>query len=147
MALAENKKAYFNYEIIEKFEAGLSLSGFEIKSIVSGRASLPGSRVIIRGGEAFLVGAIVPPYQPANTPKDYLPDRARKLLLHKKEIKYLLGKEKERGLTLVPIKLYNKGRKVKLEFAVAKGKKKQDRREIIKKKETKRKIEQKMKSY
>ena len=145
MAFVENKKAYFDYEFLEKFEAGLSLFGFEVKSIILGRASLQGSRVIIRGEEAFLVGTTIPPHQPANAPKNYLPDRARKLLLHKKEIRYLLGKERERGLTLVPIKLYNKGRKIKLEFAVARGKKKKDRREIIKKKEAKRKIERIMK--
>lgn len=147
MALAENKKAYFDYEILEKYEAGLELRGFEVKSVVKGNARLEGSRVIVRGGEAFLVGAAIPPYQPANTPSDYEPDRTRKLLLHKKEISYLAGKEHEKGLTLVPLKLYTKGRKVKLEFAVARGRKKADKREVIKKREAKRKIERELKEH
>ncbi|OGZ41946.1 MAG: SsrA-binding protein [Candidatus Ryanbacteria bacterium RIFCSPHIGHO2_02_FULL_45_43] len=145
MALAENRKAYHDYEILEKFEAGLSLRGFEVKSILLGRAALKGGRVIIRNNEAFSVGVHIPPYQKANTPKEYEPDRARKLLLHKKEIQYLLGKEKQKGLTMVPLKLYNKGRKIKLEFAVVRGKKKYDKREVIKKREAKRKVERSLK--
>ncbi|MFC1594868.1 SsrA-binding protein SmpB [Patescibacteria group bacterium] len=146
MALAENKKAYFEYEIIEKFEAGISLRGFEVKSIKLGRASLQGARVTIKKDEAFLIGATIPPYQPANTPADYDPTSTRKLLLHKKEIKYLIGKEKEQRLTLVPIKLYNKNRKIKLEFALVRGKRKYDKRETIKKREAKRKIDRAIKN-
>ena len=138
MALAKNKKAYFNYEILETYEAGIELFGF---------VRLEGARVIIRGGEAFLVGATIPPYQPSNTPKDYEPDRTRRLLLHKKELSYLAGKEHERGLTLVPIRVYNKVRKIKLQFGVARGKKKFDKREVIKQRESKRKISRELKKF
>lgn len=136
----QNKKAYFDYEILETFEAGLELFGFEVKSILKHTAHLEGGRVLIRGNEAFLVGISIPPYQAHNTPEGYEPDRTRKLLLHKKEINYLAGKQSQKGLTLVPIKLYNKGPKIKLSFGVARGKKKYDKREDIKKRETKRSI-------
>ena len=145
MPLIQNKKAYFNYEILEKFEAGLSLRGFEVKSILLGRAALKGGRVIIRNNEAFSVGVHIPPYQKANTPKEYEPDRARKLLLHKKEIMSLLGKIQQKGLTLVPLKVYNKGRRIKLEFAIVRGKKKYDKRAVISKRESKRNIERSLK--
>lgn len=145
-ALIENKKAFFNYEILEKFEAGLSLRGFEVKSLRNKQGSILGSRVIIRGGEAFVVGMEIPPYQPANMPKEYEPQRTRKLLLKKNEIKYLLGKGEERGLTIVPIRVYNKGRVIKMEIGIARGKKKYDKRETIKKRESKRKIERELKS-
>lgn len=144
-ALLENKKAYFDYEILEKFNAGIELKGFEVKSLRNKRGSLIGSRVIIRGSEAFVVGMEIPPYQAKNTPKEYDPQRTRKLLLTKKEISYLEGKSRERGLTLIPLKLYNIKGLVKLEFGVAKGKKKYDKREKIKERETKRKIERSLK--
>ena len=137
----QNKKVYFDYEILETFEAGIELFGFEVKSIRAGNAHLEGGRVLIRGTEAFLVGVTIPPYQPGNTPADYEPDRTRKLLLHKKEISHLAGKQGEPRLTLVPIKLYNKGPRVKLSFGVARGKKKSDKRQIIKKRESERNIE------
>ena len=143
--LIQNKKAYFDYEILEKFEAGMSLRGFEVKSLRNKQGSVLGSRVIIRGGEAFVVGMEIPPYQPANTPKEYEPQRTRKLLLKKNEIKYMLGKGEERGLTIVPIRVYNKGRVIKMEIGIAKGKKKYDKRETIKKRESKRKIERTLK--
>ena len=100
--LAENRKARFNYEILETSQAGLVLNGQEVKSIKSGRINLAGSYAVFRGGELFLVGANVPPYQPKNAPANYNPERSRKLLLHKKELRYLTGKVKERGLTLIP---------------------------------------------
>lgn len=143
--LLENKKAYFDYEILEKFVAGLALKGFEVKSLKNKRGNLAGSRVIIRGSEAFVVGMEIPPYQPKNTAADYEPQRTRKLLLTKKEISYLEGKSRERGLTLIPLKLYNIKGLIKLEFAVVKGKKKYDKREKIKERETKRKIERSLK--
>ncbi len=143
---AENKKAYFNYEILEKFEAGLVLIGTEVKSIRSGRLNLAGSYVIIRGEEPYLIGATIPPYQPKNAPADYDPEKPRKLLLNKKEINYLIGKTKERGLTLIPLKVYTKNAKIKLEFGIGKGRKKIDKREIIKKREVKREIEKELKS-
>ncbi|MEK7642889.1 MAG: SsrA-binding protein SmpB [Patescibacteria group bacterium] len=141
-----NKKVHFNYEVLETFEAGLELLGFEVKSVTKGNAHLEGARVLIRGDEAFVVGLSIPPYQQNNTPKDYEPDRTRKLLLHKKEITYLTGKASERGLTLVPIKLYNKGRRIKLSFGIARGKKLYDKRETIKKREVDRKIERELKN-
>ena len=138
--LIQNKKAFFNYEIPEKFEAGLELKGYEAKALKSGQGSITGARVLIRGGEAFIVGMDIPAYQPANAPSNYDSSRTRRLLLHKKEIRYLEGKAKERGLTLVPISVYNKGNLVKLEFGAGRGKKKSDKREAIKKREAERKI-------
>lgn len=143
--LSENKKAYFNYLILEKFEAGISLIGQEVKSIKGGRINLAGSYVVLRGEEVYLVGASVPPYQPKNAPADYNPERSRKLLLKKTEIKYLIGKVKERGLTLVPLRMYTKRGKIKLEFGMAKGKKKTDKRELIKKRETERDMKRELK--
>jgi SsrA-binding protein len=133
--LAENKKAKFNYEILEKFEAGISLLGQEVKSIKKGRASLDGSYIISRANEFYLAGATIPAYQPQNAPPDYDESRFRKLLLTKKEIKYLIGKAKQRGLTLVPLRLYTKDNLIKLEFAVCRGKRKVDKREKIRKRE------------
>lgn len=144
--LAENKKAYFNYQISEKLEAGMVLIGQEVKSIKSGRMSLKGSYVVLRDEELFLIGATIPPYQPKNAPKDYNPERTRKLLLQKSEIKHLIGKVKEKGLTLLPLKVYTKNARIKLEFGIAKGRKKTDKRELIKKRETDRQIEREMKS-
>ena len=133
---AENRKARFDYEILEKFEAGIELIGTEVKAIRGGQMSLEGAFVIVRGGEAFLINANIPPYQAANAPKDYDPLRNRKILLTKKEINELSGNEKNKSLTIVPISVYNKGKKVKIEIAVVKGKKKFDKRESIKKRET-----------
>ncbi|OGI61748.1 SsrA-binding protein [Candidatus Nomurabacteria bacterium RIFCSPHIGHO2_01_FULL_39_9] len=140
MNLIENKKAYFDYEVLEPFEAGLKLLGFEVKSIKNHRGSLEGARVIIRGSEAYLVGASIPPYQAKNTPAGYDETRIRKLLVTKQELKSLIGKEKTKGLTLVPISMYTKGRNIKLRFAIVRGKKKYDKRKTIKERETKRTI-------
>ncbi|MEK7092186.1 MAG: SsrA-binding protein SmpB [Patescibacteria group bacterium] len=142
----QNKKVYFDYEILETFEAGIELFGFEVKSILKGNAHLEGGRVLVRGNEVFLVGVTIPPYQANNTPRDYEPDRTRKLLLHKKEISRLTGNQSQKGLTLVPIKLYNKGSKIKLSFGIARGKKKFDKRETIKKRETKRMVDRALKN-
>jgi len=136
----ENKKAKFNYEILEKFEGGIELLGFEVKSIKNHQGSLEGAFVIIRGSEAYLINAHIPPYQPANTPIDYDPYRNRRILLTKKEIRELGDTENSKGLTLVPISMYNNGYKVKVEIAIAKGKKKFDKRETIKKRESDRNI-------
>ena len=143
--LIEHKKAFFDYEILEKFEAGLELKGFEVKALRSKQGSILGARVILRAEEAYLIGMNLPPYQPLNAPKDYDPQRTRKLLLSKKEIKYLTGKAEERGLTIVPIRVYTKGRRIKTEVAVARGKKKHDKRQKIKEREDKRKIERALK--
>jgi SsrA-binding protein len=144
--LVENKKAFFDHEILEKFESGIALTGQEVKSIKSGRVNLAGSYVVLRGGEAFWVGANIPPYQPKNAPKEYDPERARKLLLRKEELKSLIGKGKEKGLTLLPLRVYTKGAKIKLEFGIAKGRRKSDKRELIKKREAQRNIEKELKT-
>ncbi|MBI4919725.1 SsrA-binding protein SmpB [Candidatus Azambacteria bacterium] len=144
---AENRKAHFDYEILETFEAGLVLSGAEVKSIKNGRMNIAGSYVNFHNGELFLTGAFIAPYQPKNQPADYDPNRSRKLLLRKKEIAYLTGKVKVKGLTLTPLKVYNKGRKIKLEFAVARGKKRYDKRSVISKREAARKIERELKNF
>ena len=145
--LANNKKAFFNYEILERFEAGLVLTGQEVKSIKLGRINLAGSYVILKNEEAFLINANIPPYQPKNAPSDYNPTQPRKLLLKKAELKYLLGKSQQKSLTLMPLRVYTKKGKIKLEFGIARGKKKTDKREIIKKRETAREIERKLKTW
>ena len=142
---AENRKVRFDYEILEKYEAGIELLGSEVKSVRGGQMSLEGSFVIIRGGEAFLINANVPPYQAKNAPKDYDPLRNRKLLLTKKEIAELAGSEKNKSLTIVPISVYNKNRKIKVEIALVKGKKKFDKRETIKKRDVDREIRREIK--
>ncbi len=143
--LIENRKVYFDYEILEKFEAGLVLVGWEVKSLRNKRGNIAGSHIIIRGGEAFIVGISIPPYQAKNLPADFEENRTIKILLSKKEINYLAGKTHKTGLTMVPLKLYTKGRKIKMEIALVKGKKKFDKRETIKKREDKRKIERAIK--
>lgn len=140
-----NKRAYFDYEILNTYEAGIGLFGFEVKSVKSGRANLAGSFAIIKGNEAFLLNASIPPYQPKNAPEDYDPARTRKLLLHKAEIKELIGKTREKGLTLVALRLYNKKGKVKILLGLARHKKTADKRELIKKREAKREIERTLK--
>lgn len=143
--IIENKKAYFNYQVLEKFEAGISLIGQEVKSIKLGRINLAGSYVVLKNSEVFLIGANIPPYQPKNAPSDYNPKRSRKLLLKKSEIKHLIGKVKQKGLTLVPLKVYTKRGKIKLEFGAAKGKKKVDKRELIKRREVEREMKRELK--
>ncbi|MFA6006779.1 MAG: SsrA-binding protein SmpB [Candidatus Paceibacterota bacterium] len=135
-----NKKAHFNYDILEKFEAGIELFGFEVKSVKGGHGSLEGTRVIIRDNEAYLIGVNIPPYQTGNTPAGYDPTRTRKLLLTKKEIKELIGKGEQAGLTIVPLALYNKSGRIKVSIAVAKGRKKYDKREVLKKRDAERDI-------
>jgi SsrA-binding protein len=142
---AENRKARFNYEILKKYETGIELLGVEVKSVRAGQISFEGAFVIVRGGEVFLINANIPPYQPKNAPKDYDPLRNRKLLLTKKEIAELAAGEKNKSLTIVPISVYNKDRKIKLEIALSKGKKKFDKRETIKKRDTDREIRREVK--
>ena len=136
----ENKKAHFNYEILEKIEAGIELLGFEVKSVKKNQGSLEGAYVIVRGGEAYVMNLFLPPYQENNTPSDYEPRRNRRLILSKKEIKKLAEVELGRGLTIVPISLYNKGNLIKVSIAVVRGKKKFDKREATKKRETDRTV-------
>ncbi len=140
MALITNKKAEFNYEIKTKYAAGIELFGFEVKALKSGSGSLEGSHVTVRGGETYIVNMFIPPYQVNNTPKDYDPRRNRKLLLNKAEIMELSNVEETKGLTIVPLSVYNKGGKLKLDIATAKGKKKFDKRETLKKRDSLREV-------
>ncbi|OGN09535.1 MAG: SsrA-binding protein [Candidatus Yanofskybacteria bacterium RIFCSPHIGHO2_02_FULL_39_10] len=135
---ANNPKAGFDYEILETIEAGLVLEGHEVKSIKTGKASIKGTYVKILNKEAFLIGATVSPYQPVNTPKNYDPQRTRKLLLSKKEILNLISTSQSHGTTLIPLKLYGKKGYIKLLIGIARGKKKYDKRETIKKKDIQR---------
>ena len=145
MALIENQRARFDYTFMEEMEAGLELLGFEVKSLRAKRGSLKGARVVARGGEAYLVGASIPAWQIANAPKSYDPERTRRLLLSRKEIAHIASAEGEKGLTIVPISVYNKGRKLKLSIAIARGKKKEDKRHTIRAREEKRRIERSLK--
>jgi SsrA-binding protein len=147
MNVAENRRVGFDFELLEKLEAGLELRGFEVKAIRAGQMVLAGAHVIIRGGEAYLVGAQIQPYQPNNTPADYDPNRTIRLLLTKKEIDYLTGASAEKGLTIVPLSVYNKGRRLKLSLALAKRKKKHDKREKIKERDVSRDTERTLKQF
>ena len=141
----ENRKARADYEQLEKFDAGIELFGHEVKAIRNGRGSLPGSHVIIRGAEAYLINMDIAPYQAGNTPKGYDPKRTRHLLLSKKEIHELNGYDSKKGLTIVPFSVYSKGRFLKVSVAVVRGRKKYDKREIIKKRESDREIRRSLK--
>jgi SsrA-binding protein len=141
---AQNKKALHDFDIEETYEAGIQLTGPEVKSIREGRANLKESYARVRDGEVFLVGAHVSPYENA-THREQLPTRDRKLLLHRREIARLTGKSQEDGKTLIPLRLYQKNGNVKLELAVASRKKQYDKRREIAKKTAEREIERAMK--
>jgi len=144
MSLIENKKARLRFAILDEYVAGVELSGAEVKSLRGKRGSLEGARVIVRGGEAYLVGMTIPPYQVKNTPDTYDPERARRLLLSKKEIAELADAEAKKGLTIVPLEVYNAGRYIKAKVAIAKGKGKADRREDLKRADANLEIERAM---
>jgi SsrA-binding protein len=144
--LAYNKRANFDYEILEKYEAGLELLGHEVKSIKTGHISLKESFVTIRGVELFLTNAHIPHYKHAGKLENYDPTRPRKLLVKKAEIRRLIGKARTQGLTLVPIRVYTKRRYLKLEFGLGKGKKEYDKRDKIKKREDERGIRRLLKN-
>lgn len=139
--LAVNRRAGFDYEILDTYEAGIELAGSEVKSVRSGRAQLAGAFVIIRGGEAWLTNAAIPPYQTANAPAGYDPTRARRLLLHRRELEGLIGTAGKTGLTLVVLRMYTKGPRIKVAFGLARRRKKGDQRERIREREDQRKIE------
>ncbi|MBV9349542.1 MAG: SsrA-binding protein SmpB, partial [Patescibacteria group bacterium] len=141
-----NKKARIEYEIIDTYEGGLSLFGFEVKSLRRGDGSLVGARVVTRGGEAFLVGASIPAYQEKNAPKNYDLERSRKVLLNRKEIEELDAKEGQKRLTILPLMVYNKGRRLKLQIGVLRHKTKRDKRESLKSRDAKRDIERTLKN-
>lgn len=134
--IAKNKKAYFDYEILEKMEAGIVLEGFEVKSVKLGHISLKGAYATIKNNEAYLLNAHISPYQPANMPKGYDPTRSRKLLLKRSEIATLMGKSKSRGLTILPLSVYTVRGKIKIEIGVGRGKRKYEKRELLKKRES-----------
>src|SRR6185295_15231762 len=154
---AENKKALYDYEVIERYEAGLVLQGQEVKSIRTGHMQLAASYVVIRNGpasaqgsgearQAELIGAKIPAYQPLNAPQGYNPEQSRKLLLNKKELDYLQGKVNERGFSLIPLKVYDNNGRIKLEFGLAKGKKQFDKKEKIKKRDVERNTQRELNS-
>ena len=143
--VAKNKKAYYNYEILESYEAGISLLGSEVKSIREGRISLKESHAEIKGGEIFLLNCHISPYEAANI-FNHDPIRERKLLLHRREIKRLSGKVTEKGLTLIPTKvLINDRGKVKIEVSLAKGKRAYQKREVIRERDRDRELRAELK--
>lgn len=144
--LATNKRAHFDYELQDKYEAGLMLIGAEVKSVKNGHISLKGSFVTMHDGELYLTNANISPYPFANPKISYDPTRSRKLLVKKSEIKSLVGKLHAKGLTLVPVRVYTKRRLIKLEFALARGKKAFDKRSDIAKHEAKRSMDRALKN-
>jgi SsrA-binding protein len=139
--IATNKQASYRYHLLEKWEAGLVLTGTEVKSLRGGKAQLKdGYASVHNNGEVWLYNVHIPPYGPA-TRENHEPERPRKLLLHKREIERLIGKTREKGLTLVPTRLYFKGPRAKVEVALARGKDVGDKRQTIKEREMKREME------
>ncbi len=131
--IAENRRARFDYEIAETYEAGIELLGGEVKSAKKGQLQIAGARVLIRNAEAYLVNSHIPPYQPKNTPAGYEEDRARRLLLTRGEIKELVGSLQEKGRMLIPLRAFLKNGYIKIELGLARPKKKSDKREALKK--------------
>jgi SsrA-binding protein len=144
--LVEHKKARLLYETLEEYEAGLELLGLEVKSLRAHQGKLEGSHIIVRGGEAYVVGMTIAPYQPGNTPKEYDQNRTRKLLLTHKEIGVLAGAEGKKGLTIIPISVYNRGKVLKMRIAIARGRKKYDKRAVLKERDSKREIDRTLKN-
>jgi len=145
--LSQNRKAYHDYEILETYEAGIALTGTEVKSCKNGQVNLRDSYIRINNGEAFLLNAHISPYEKGNY-TNHEPTRTRKLLLHKREINKLAGKSQEKGLTLVPLRLYlNERGLVKVELALAKGKALYDKREDARQKDASREIEKAFKEF
>lgn len=138
--IAENRRARFDYEIKEAYEAGIELAGFEVKSARAGAFQIAGSQVLVRGGEAWLVNAHIPPYQPKNMPGDYEESRARRLLLSRAEIKHLDGTLRDKSLRAVPLKAYLKHGLIKLEIGIGHTRKRSDKREVIKKRTAQREM-------
>ncbi|MFA5187849.1 MAG: SsrA-binding protein SmpB [Patescibacteria group bacterium] len=144
--LTLNKRAKFDFQILDTFEAGLVLTGQEVKSIRAGHASLQGAYVTLHQNELYLINANVPAYKMAGPLPNYDPTRSRKLLLNKKEIHFLTVRLQQIGLTLIPLSLYTKHKKIKLELALAKGKKLFDKRRSIKEREEKRSVQRALKT-
>lgn len=145
--IAINKRAMFDYEILEKFEAGIVLTGAEVKSVKNRHISLKGSYVTFKNNEAYLLNAHISPYQKAGKIAVYDPTKTRKLLLNKSELKRLIGKLTEKGLTIVPLKVYTTRRgRIKVEIGLGRGKKQYEKRELIKKREVEREIRGQLKT-
>jgi SsrA-binding protein len=138
--VATNRQAAYRYNLLDKWEAGLVLTGTEVKSLREGKANLKDGYATVKDGEVWLHNVHIPPYAPA-TRENHEPERPRKLLMHRREIERLIGKTKEKGLTLVPTRLYFKGRHAKVEIALARGKDVGDKRRAIKERELKREME------
>ncbi len=132
--IAENRRARFDYEIEDTYEAGIELRGHEVKSAKGGAFQIAGARALVRGGEVWLVNAHLPPYQPKNAPPDYEEDRARRLLLTRAEIKELTGVLNEKGRVLIPLRAYVKRGLIKVELGVGRTRNKSDKRDVLKKK-------------
>lgn len=143
--LVANKKAHISWEITDHLTAGIELLGFEVKSLKLGHGSLEGASVGVRGTEAYLLGATIPPYQVGNTPSGYESTRARRLLLNRSEIDTLLGYESRKGESLIPLSFFTKNNLIKLEIGVGRHKKKHDKRATIQKRDVNREIEREMK--
>ncbi|MFZ2187065.1 MAG: SsrA-binding protein SmpB [Candidatus Moraniibacteriota bacterium] len=144
--IATNRRASFDYTLGGRYEAGLELTGAEVKSVKTGHASLKGSFVTVKGNELYLTNALIPRYAQAHRDTKHEPNRPRKLLLHKQEIRSLIGKYRTEGLTLVPLRLYTKKQLVKLEFSIGKGKKTYDKRSDIGKREAERSMRRALRS-
>ena len=144
--LVTNKNARFDFEVLETYEAGVELLGTEVKALRAGKGVLQGARVVVRGGEAYLVGVSIPPHQAANAPRGYDPERSRRLLLSKREIMELAQRSEKKGLTAVPLMLYAVGRNIKVRLAIVRRKKKQDKREVLRKRDAERHIERTLKN-
>jgi SsrA-binding protein len=144
--IAENKKAFFNYHLEEKYDAGIVLEGWEVKALRQGKVQLTDGYVIIRNGELFVTGCIIHPLQTRSTHTQVVTERSKKLLMHKSEIRRLMGKVDQKGYTIVPLHLYWKTGKVKCAIALAKGKAIHDKRQTIKEREGKREVERAIKA-
>jgi SsrA-binding protein len=144
-SLATNKKARFDYEFLETFEGGLVLTGPEVKSVKKGSVQLQGSFLFLRSGELWLKHAHVAKYPAAGPQPSYDPQRDRKVLMHRRELSRLIGKLETKGYTLVPVSVYTKGDKIKLEFALGRGKKQFEKRDAIKKRDVERELKARMK--
>lgn len=145
--ISDNRKARFLYEILETYEAGLQLMGTEVKSIREGKVNLQDGYALIRNGEAWLINVHISPYTTSSQYFNHDPRRTRKLLLHRQEIRKLIGKVEQQGLTLVPLKMYLKRGLVKVSIGLGKGKKLHDKREDMKRRQDKRDIQRAMKNY
>ena len=143
---ADNRKAHFDYELLDQFEAGLVLHGFEVKSIKAKRASLDDSYLTLHDKALWLINAHIWPLQPNNTPKDYKDDRPRKVLLHQKELNRFIGVMKEKRLTLIPLQIYNIKQYLKLKFCLAKSKRKFEKRDFLRERDIQRDMQRSLKT-